>query len=293
MNIHEHFKTLISSGQLSHAYYLEGDDGSFAKEVTRMMYCINNKEKNCSCSNCRRILSNNHPDVTTVEADGLNIKVDQIREIVKTGALTSFSGEGQVFIIKDADKMNIQAANALLKFLEEPKENVTFFLVGMNKDALLPTIQSRVQSYKVAITPTLEKEAREKGYQFKALPIFERMGCTMDQVDKFANVADSWLDLINATMNAPYHEAILLAGKWDETFSDKEQKNLALKMVQVFVKDLYNRKKGLALLFHDVPAYSYEELVRWGSACDDFTRSIFSNGQYVLQLKHFLMKVKA
>ena len=288
-----YFEELVNEKKLSHAYFLEGDDGTFATWLVKRVLCLNPGATACDCINCRKVDSRNHPDVFMIEPDGTAIKVEQIRELHQKASMKSVEGNEQLFIIKDGDKMNVQASNALLKFLEEPKEKVHIFLTGHNKAALLATIQSRVQSIKIPkVSISLEREARNKGFQFKSLGLLEQIGCNMEHVEKYADVADSWIDLIVTTATSPLMESLMWAQKWDDVFADKEQKTLAIKLLQSYVKALFNEKKGLPHLWGNIPHYEWAELANWAKAVDEFTRAYYSNGKYTLQLEYFLQSVK-
>ncbi|MFH1744847.1 MAG: AAA family ATPase [bacterium] len=79
------------------------------------------------------------------EEDKKNISISQIRELINKLSVSSFSGGAKIAIIKDAESMNTEAANALLKTLEEPRKNVVIILLSNDQDSLLPTIVSRCQ----------------------------------------------------------------------------------------------------------------------------------------------------
>lgn len=74
----------------------------------------------------------------------LQIKIDSVREVLQFSQITSHRGGLKVIVINPAESMNVQAANALLKVLEEPPQNVVFILVSSQKDRLLPTIKAVV-----------------------------------------------------------------------------------------------------------------------------------------------------
>ncbi len=105
------------------------------------------------CSACALFQASTHPDYLYVEPDepGKAIKVDQIRAIVAFVSLTRSRGKKRVIIISPAEAMNVNAANSLLKTLEEPPENTIVILVSSNLKALPATIRSRCQFF--AVTP--------------------------------------------------------------------------------------------------------------------------------------------
>lgn len=104
------------------------------------------------CPSCHWFSANTHPDYLylTPEKDNGTITVDAIRSIHAFCAQTSHSGQHRIIVISPADSMNISAANALLKILEEPPVQCLFFLIAHQIDSLLPTIKSRCQKRYIA-----------------------------------------------------------------------------------------------------------------------------------------------
>jgi len=117
----------------------------------------NNKEKNFTktsdqnmtlsgcglCRSCKKIESDSHPDIITVKPAGFFIKIDQIRSLCGTLAMKPYEARLRVVIISNAQSMNPEAANALLKVLEEPPEHTIFILTAAQASDLLPTVRSR------------------------------------------------------------------------------------------------------------------------------------------------------
>jgi len=97
------------------------------------------------CKSCRKIQSGNHPDIIRVEPSGSFIRINQIRDICDTLSLKPYEARLRIVIISDAQAMNLQAANALLKVLEEPPDRTVLILTALQASDLLPTIVSRCQ----------------------------------------------------------------------------------------------------------------------------------------------------
>jgi DNA polymerase-3 subunit delta' len=115
-----------------------------------------------SCASCRKIDAGVHPDVMTisVEEEATQIKIAQVRQILSILDLQPLEGRNKVFIVDPADALNLEAANALLKGLEEPPENSIFFLITVNVHELLLTVRSRCQVYN--FTPLMLDEIRRE-----------------------------------------------------------------------------------------------------------------------------------
>ncbi|ATO43436.1 DNA polymerase III subunit delta' [Loigolactobacillus coryniformis] len=145
------FQSVIARQQLSQGYLFSGDTGTGKSElatwVALRLFCTHVVDgmPDGTCSECQRILSGNHPDVVKVAPEGQSLKIEQIRflkqELTKSGMETN----QRVFIIQDADKMTVSAANGLLKFLEEPAPQTYLILTTTAKNQILPTIISRLQ----------------------------------------------------------------------------------------------------------------------------------------------------
>lgn len=117
-----------------------------AVQLAKSLFCVGEPGDACgSCHHCLRIDSGNHPDLRVVVPDGTSIKIDQIRELQKEFSFKAVESSLNVYIIQHAEKMTVQAANSLLKFLEEPSYQVTAILLTEHLNQILPTILSRCQ----------------------------------------------------------------------------------------------------------------------------------------------------
>lgn len=140
----------LRTDRISHAYIFNGPPGSGQMETAlafiQALFCTEGKDEACgTCLECRKVRHGNHPDLISIAPDGTAIKIDQIRQLQRMFSYRSKSGNPKAYIIDQADKMNVQAANSLLKFLEEPPSPAVAILLTNNGKALLPTIQSRAQ----------------------------------------------------------------------------------------------------------------------------------------------------
>jgi DNA polymerase-3 subunit delta' len=119
-----------------------------AVALAQFLNCLNlTADDSCgTCPSCARIARGVHADVLIVEPGETGaIKIDQIRDAIERTAYRPFEGRRRVVIIDDADAVNVEAQNALLKTLEEPPAASIFVLVTSRPDVLLPTVLSRCQ----------------------------------------------------------------------------------------------------------------------------------------------------
>lgn len=120
----------------------------FIQEFTQFVFCTSSEKKPCyQCADCCMTGFSEHPDVDLIKPDKLGgaIKIDQIRELQHYSYLTPQRAKYRLIIIESADRMNMAAANALLKILEEPAEHTLFLLVAHQLSTVLPTVLSRCQ----------------------------------------------------------------------------------------------------------------------------------------------------
>ncbi len=151
-------KTAVRSSRISHAYIFDGEKGigktTLARAFAKTLNCEEGGEVSCGrCSSCRTFDDNNNPDIIYISEEK-NIKVDTVRDSINAAVMTKpFSYKYKIFIIKDADTMNLQAQNAFLKTLEEPPSFVVFLLLCQNFNKFLPTILSRCILFKMRPLP--------------------------------------------------------------------------------------------------------------------------------------------
>ena len=156
----------VLSGKLPHACILEGPKGSgkhtIATMVAAALVCKSHQDPlspvPClKCLPCRKVLEGKSPDVITVGCgEKATIGVDAVRFLKEDVRIVPNDSDTKVYLIEDADKMTVQAQNALLLTLEEPPSYVHFFLLCNNAELLLETIRSRAPIFRTEPIPTAE-----------------------------------------------------------------------------------------------------------------------------------------
>lgn len=117
-----------------------------ATVLAKAINCVNSKDDACEvCTACKAIENNNYPDVMVISPEKNVLKIEQMREMKQTAYLKPMVGRKRVFIIDQAEKMNEEAANSVLKILEEPPSFTHLILITHNPYLILPTIKSRCQ----------------------------------------------------------------------------------------------------------------------------------------------------
>jgi len=157
----------VAAGRLPHALIVTGVEGqglsTFAHALAVTLLCERRSSEGAcgACRSCRLVEGGTHPDYLRVGPESMErpvIKVDQIRELIEALTLASHSGVGRVATIEAADTLNLNAANSLLKTLEEPPPGVTLILTATAATGLPATIRSRCR-----ILSLLLPDEREAG----------------------------------------------------------------------------------------------------------------------------------
>lgn len=147
----DQFTQQVMAGANGHAYLIGMHQGYGAWSLTlalaKIALCLSpTPDGACGhCKACLLVAADSHPDLYSVEADGNQIKVDQIRTLCSSLTSTAQQGGRRVAIIKSSEKLNTAAANALLKTLEEPGRDTLIFLQTDTPSRLMATISSRCQ----------------------------------------------------------------------------------------------------------------------------------------------------
>ncbi|MGH7261674.1 MAG: DNA polymerase III subunit delta' [Nitrospiraceae bacterium] len=162
-------QTTLRHDRVAHAYLFHGDDGIGKKLLAlRFAQAINCESGDgldaCgACRSCRQIETRTHPDFLVIEPDrelaNPQIKIEQIRELEHQIVYQPLVALKKIFLLDDADRMTLGAANALLKTLEEPPAHSVLLLVSSRPSALPATVRSRCQSLRFAPPARTQVEA--------------------------------------------------------------------------------------------------------------------------------------
>ena len=202
----------IDNNKISHAYMFELDDNlnqdEFIKDICKALIIKRNEEK----SNISILIDNdNYPNIKIVKPDGLWIKKEQILEVQSDFKKESFDNNRKIYIIEDATKLNKSSGNTLLKFLEEPEENITAILLTKNKHAVISTIMSRCININLIKKEYINIDSEDLSYKFveilemykeKALPhlyllLVKKEIERKDLISILENVQKIYIDLLH------------------------------------------------------------------------------------------------
>ncbi|QQZ09478.1 DNA polymerase III subunit delta' [Heyndrickxia vini] len=252
-------KNSLLKNRVAHAYLFEGEAGLGKKEVSllfaKSLFCLDliDKINPCEqCSNCKRINSLAHPDVHILEPDGQSIKKEQIKELQQEFSKSGVESKKKLYTIVHANKMTVNAANSLLKFLEEPNAQTTAILITEQIQQIIPTILSRCQV--VSFKPYSFKELQEKlildGIPSTVAPLLANLTNDPQEANRLNN--DDWfvqarkivLKLYEVLGKGSLFAMVELQEDWYNHFKEKNQLDLGLDLLLFIYKDLLSIQIG-------------------------------------------------
>lgn len=223
--IKEHLQNAISMRKVSHAYIIHGEKASgkefIAKVFAMTLQCEKQGEEPCQeCRSCKQALSNNQPDIIKVTHDKPNtVSVDDIRSKINNDiAIKPYSSPYKIYILNEAEKMTVQAQNALLKTLEEPPAYAVILLLTTNVNALLQTIHSRCVT--LSMKPVRDDLMRKFLMEQEHVPDYKAEICIafargnvgkarlLASSEEFDNVKDEALSLLKYIQDMDLTEVI-------------------------------------------------------------------------------------
>lgn len=239
----DRFIHILEQRQLNHVYLFSGYFGSMemALFLSKSLFCT---EKQgvlpCeSCRNCKLIDQEEYPDVTIIRPINQIIKTERIRELVGQFSQSGIESQRQVFIIEQADKMHLNAANSLLKVIEEPQSEVYIFFLTNDEDKILPTIRSRTQIFQ------FKKQEANLIFQLEKLGLVKKKARLLAQfsqshieAEKLLNQATFWTlveesERLFSDILSRKRESYLQVAKLASLADDKEKQDQVLRILEV------------------------------------------------------------
>ena len=248
----EHLKNAIRMEKISHAYILNGENNSgkmmLAEAFAMALQCEAGGDEPCmECRSCRQAKEHNQPDIIYVNHEKPNIiSVDDIRHQLNNDiVIKPYSSKYKIYIVDEAEKMNVQAQNALLKTIEEPPAYGIILLLTTNADSFLPTILSR------CITLNL-KSVQEDLIKNHLMRQFQVPDYQADVCAAFAqgNVGKAIQLAASDEFNELKSDAITLVKKLEDL--DLYDLNQQIKMVSEYKNKIQEFLDLLTLWFRDV-----------------------------------------
>ena len=259
----ENLISTVKLGKISHAYIFDGADG-IGKEKTAKIFaeailCEDFKGELCGeCKSCHLTFSETHPDLKVVDLtigeDGkqrASIPVEAVRQLKKDVYLKPFFSKKKIYILENAEKMTVEAQNAMLKIFEEPPEYVTMILICNGLSKLLSTIKSRAVIFKF---PNLKPKELEK--------YLNTYYNDIDNKSIYTNISDGsiskMMSLISDEQSLNFRESVLKSFikllKSDSTVSfndlfdifikNKDERADIISQLSIFAFDIVYAKTG-------------------------------------------------
>ena len=239
----ERFVHILEQGQLNHAYLFSGNFGSLemALFLSKSLFC---SEKNgifpCEkCRNCKLIEQEEFPDVTIIKPLNQVIKTERIRELVGQFSQSGIENQRQVFIIEQAEKMHVNAANSLLKVIEEPQSEIYIFFLTDDEEQMLPTIRSRTQIFQFKKQVSiLMSQLEEAGLVKNKAKLLAQFSQSQAEADKLVHQAGFWTlvdesERLFSWLLAHKKESYLQVAKLTSLADDKEKQDQVLRILEV------------------------------------------------------------
>ena len=241
--IHKILKNAIINDQCSHAYLIETggfyDSFNFTMSFVKSLLCPLKKliKENCgNCHQCEVIDSGNFPEIDIIKPDGLWIKKEQLQNLQKEFNTKALIGNKRVYIITKADRLNKSAANSILKFLEEPDNNIVAILLADNIYNVLSTIRSRCQILKLK-SSTLTDDSLTPIQKLKKLTITPNKEVDEEQINqKITKV----IDFINYYEKNHLNTLLYIGKLWNEYITSKDEYEMAFEIMINYYKDILN-----------------------------------------------------
>ena len=230
---------IIENNKVSHAYIIEIDN--YDQDMIDIydfvkMILFNKKHDELEQVNegiIQFIDNNMYPDIKLIEPDGNNIRKRQLIELQKEYSNTSLLNNKRIYIIKNAEKMNQASGNTILKFLEEPEDNIVALLLTDNRYSILETILSRCQILSLKETNLLDEEEDQflEFLKFVVNPIdfFKRYNYFINNYITDKTIAKEKLMQVESTIVQYLNNQYFGAGyneKVSEILTNKEEKQL-------------------------------------------------------------------
>lgn len=279
-----HLENALSDGKISQAYLITGEEGMGKKTIARAfaaaLLCEDRKQGSylsCGrCRSCHQIETDNHPDLKVIAHEKPQIiSVDEIRsQVVSDVDIRPYQNGRKVYIIPDAQLMNEQAQNALLKTLEEPPDYAVIILLSTNENMMLSTIKSRC--IRLPLSPLPEETIKEAlrtdyhipDYRADQIVRFARgnlgKSVEMAQEDDFLNDLHKAGEMMSQVVRRPSYE-------WSEYIEllteDKSRYDFYLGLFIDYYRDILLLKAGgdpRRLMFFDEEDTIREEAGGYG-----------------------------
>ena len=310
----KNLKTSVDTGKISHAYIINGDEGTGKKLLSKIfakaILCEGNNSPCDKCASCHSFDNNNNPDVIYVKSDKKTIGVKEVRDqIVDIVDVKPYKYNYKIFIIENADKMSIAAQNAILKTLEEPPRYAVFILTASNIELFLPSILSRCVVVKLrAVNNEQIRDflIKNKGIDENHAELYAEYSqgiivnaLKISSSSEFINMREDVIKWFTSIKNKSLSSVLLIA---DEMKIYKDNKEF-LDIAYMWYRDILSYKKvkdsnfviqkdKLSSIIQESEMYKEEEIIKALEAIMSAKIQLSQNGSFQVCMEVMLIKIK-
>lgn len=282
VNVLENLVKYYHENKISHAYLIETNNLEKCYldllEVIKQIFCQNEYNKECNkCNICNLVNQNYLPSLVVISPDGMNIKKEQIVELKKKFSTVPIYTKENIYVIKNAEKLNGASANTMLKFLEEPEKNILGFFITNNANNVISTIRSRCEVIKVL-------------YDIHELDI---NNITNDiNKDKFDVTIEYLFKIeVEKKLGIMYNRDVVL-----NKFSEREDIKTVFKIIFIIYEELLKKVMGLDNKFdfekiNELSSLDKDKVLRRINLVTKFIDDIDSNVNVELLLDKFVIEL--
>lgn len=292
----------FESGKPGQTFLFVGPNGIGKKQTAlgfaQALLCTRTIKGCGQCSSCLRMMQGVHEGLKVVDLEGAAIKIEQAREVIEFLSLKSLT-TNRVIIIDQAQNLNPQAANALLKTLEEPPEGTFFFLMAPSASALLPTIRSRsrIVQFKPLKAEDLAKKVKAPAWALKSAGgSFSKLAQLQEGPEQ--EIRQKAVDILKLFLQ---DQDFVLNENWRSEFKDRAQAQRLMAYWISFLRDavyvqedckdqIVNMDQGA--LLKNLADYSREFLLLMSQKALEVERAFATNRDSQLVMEEFHLSLK-
>ena len=256
--VYQTFCHALEQGRLAHAYFLSGEAGTPLKEcaiyLAKSLLCDHPNPLACEeCITCERVGKDEYPDFVLFDGGEETVKKEDIAALTALFSRTSLEAKGtMVYVINHVENMRAEAANSLLKFLEEPPENTYAILTSENDERVLPTILSRCEKLRLLLAPRREviEEALSLGVEREDAELLSHFindaGLLQQETSKedYLLIKDNLLNFLDAVGQTSAFARFTMEKDVIPNVKGKPALRLFFDMLALMLKDALAKKRG-------------------------------------------------
>lgn len=256
--VYRTFCHALEKDRVAHAYFLSGEAGTPLKEtavfLAKSLLCDHPSPlADEECPVCIRIEKGDYPDFILLDAEEETVKKEAITDLTESFSRTSLEVKGKmIYVINHVENLKPEAANSLLKFLEEPPSNTYAFLTSENEEKVLPTILSRCEKLRLLLAPRNEviQEAIALGAQQEDAEILSHFindaGLLVEEAKKedYITVKEQLIEFLDALSQTKGYARFVMEKDVVGAIKGKPTLRLFFDMLTLALKDALAEKRG-------------------------------------------------